>query len=73
MTFAFADSLDVFQIVTAIEDEIELEISDEDVIQICEPGGRILDPFAGAGTTILVSVEEVEALAGGDASGRVQR
>lgn len=26
----------------------------KDVIQICEPGGRILDPFAGAGTTILV-------------------
>ena len=24
----------------------------KDVIQICEPGGRILDPFAGAGTTI---------------------
>ena len=25
----------------------------KDVIQICEPGGLILDPFAGAGTTIL--------------------
>ncbi len=30
----------------------------KDVIQICEPGGRILDPFAGAGTTILAAVEE---------------
>ena len=28
------------------------------LIQICEPGGRILDPFAGAGTTILAAVEE---------------
>ena len=30
----------------------------KDVIQICESGGRILDPFAGAGTTILAAVEE---------------
>ena len=30
----------------------------KDIIQICEPGGRILDPFAGAGTTILAAVEE---------------
>ena len=30
----------------------------KDVVQICEPGGRILDPFAGAGTTILAAVEE---------------
>ena len=30
----------------------------KDVIQICEPGGRILDPFSGAGTTILAAVEE---------------
>ena len=29
-----------------------------DVVQICEPGGRILDPFAGAGTTILAAVKE---------------
>ena len=29
-----ADSLDVFQIVTAIEDEFELEISDEDAEKI---------------------------------------
>ena len=28
----------------------------EDVIQICEPGGLILDPFAGAGTTVLAAV-----------------
>ena len=30
----------------------------KDVIQICEPGGRILDPCSGAGTTILAAVEE---------------
>ena len=30
----------------------------KDVIQICEPGGRTLDPFAGSGTTILAAVEE---------------
>ena len=29
-----------------------------DVVQICVPGGRILDPFAGAGTTILAAVKE---------------
>ena len=29
----------------------------KDVIQICEPGGLILDPFAGAGTTILAAAE----------------
>ena len=29
----------------------------KDVIQICEPGGLILDPFAGSGTTILAAVE----------------
>lgn len=29
-----------------------------DVVQICEPGGVILDPFAGAGTTVLASVLE---------------
>ncbi|MBS4887958.1 MAG: site-specific DNA-methyltransferase [Clostridiales bacterium] len=28
----------------------------KDVIQICEPGGLILDPFAGAGTTVLAAV-----------------
>ena len=27
-------------------------------MKICEPGGRILDPFAGAGTTILAAVQE---------------
>lgn len=30
----------------------------KDVIHICESGGLILDPFAGAGTTILAAVEE---------------
>ena len=29
----------------------------KDVVQICEPGGRILDPFAGAGTTILAAAQ----------------
>ena len=29
-----------------------------DIVQICEPGGRILDPFAGAGTTILAAARE---------------
>ena len=29
-----------------------------DVVQICGPGGRILDPFAGAGTTVLAAVQE---------------
>ncbi len=29
-----------------------------DIVQICVPGGRILDPFAGAGTTILAAVQE---------------
>lgn len=28
----------------------------KDVIQICEPGGLILDSFAGAGTTVLAAV-----------------
>ena len=26
-----------------------------DIVKICEPGGRILDPFAGAGTTVLAA------------------
>ena len=30
----------------------------KDVVQICEPGGRILDPFAGAGTTILAAAQQ---------------
>ena len=29
-----------------------------DVVQICTPGGRILDPFAGSGTTVLAAVQE---------------
>lgn len=29
-----------------------------DLSQICEPGGRILDPFAGSGTTVLAAVLE---------------
>ena len=29
-----------------------------EIIKICVPGGRILDPFCGAGTTVLASVLE---------------
>ena len=29
-----------------------------DLVKICEPGGRILDPFCGAGTTVLASALE---------------
>ena len=29
-----------------------------DVVKITEPGGHILDPFAGSGTTILAAVLE---------------
>lgn len=29
-----------------------------DIVKICEPGGRILDPFAGSGTTVLAAVRE---------------
>ena len=29
-----------------------------DVVKITEPGGRILDPFAGSGTTALAAVLE---------------
>ena len=30
----------------------------DNACKYCEPGGRILDPFAGSGTTILAAVEE---------------
>ena len=26
-----------------------------DLVEICEPGGRILDPFCGSGTTVLAA------------------
>lgn len=29
-----------------------------DLVKICVPGGRILDPFCGAGTTILAALLE---------------
>ena len=29
-----------------------------DIVKITEPGGKILDPFAGAGTTVLASLLE---------------
>ena len=31
-----------------------------EVVQICEQGGRILDPFAGAGTPVLAAVQYVD-------------
>ena len=30
----------------------------QDIVKITEPGGHILDPFAGSGTTVLASVLE---------------
>ena len=30
----------------------------KDVVQICEPGGRIFRSFAGAGTTILAAAQQ---------------
>lgn len=29
-----------------------------DIVKITEPGGHILDPFAGSGTTVLAAVQE---------------
>lgn len=34
------------------------------IVRICEPGGRILDPFAGSGTTLVASVLEGYAATG---------
>ena len=30
----------------------------QDIVKITEPGGHILDPFAGSGTTVLAAVLE---------------
>ena len=30
----------------------------QDLVKITEPGGHILDPFAGSGTTVLAAVKE---------------
>ena len=51
------------QAIYPYEDAVALICNDEgklmrDIVKICEPGGRILDPFAGAGTTILAAVRE---------------
>ena len=35
-----------------------------DVVKITEPGGHILDPFAGSGTTVLAAVLEGYAATG---------
>lgn len=29
-----------------------------DLVKICEPGGTILDPFAGSGTTVAAAIME---------------
>ena len=53
-----------------LEDAENLEFTDEfqltekplqlmrDIVKITEPGGHILDPFAGSGTTVLAAVQE---------------
>jgi len=33
-------------------------------VQVCEQGGRILDPFAGSGTTLVAADAEVYSWAG---------
>ncbi len=30
----------------------------QEIVRICEPGGKILDPFAGSGTTVLAAMLE---------------
>ena len=35
-----------------------------DIVKITEPGGHILDPFAGSGTTVLAAVLEGYAATG---------
>ena len=35
-----------------------------DIVKIMEPGGRILDPFAGSGSTVLAAVLEGYAATG---------
>ena len=30
----------------------------QDLVRITEPGGYILDPFAGSGTTVLAAIKE---------------
>jgi len=35
-----------------------------DIVRITEPGGHILDPFAGSGTTVLAAVLEGYAATG---------
>ena len=40
----------------------------QDIVKITEPGGHILDPFAGSGTTVLAAVLEGYAATGIEAS-----
>ena len=44
-----------------------------DIVKITEPGGRILDPFAGSGTTVLAAVLEGYTATGIEASGEYVR
>ena len=37
--------------------ELPLQLM-QDLVKITEPGGHILDPFAGSGTTVLAAVQE---------------
>ena len=37
--------------------ELPLQLM-QDLVRITEPGGHILDPFAGSGTTVLAAVKE---------------
>ena len=54
-----ADSLDVFQIVTAIEDEFELEISDEDAEKIVTVGDAVEQIQNATGNNSVIISEKV--------------
>ncbi len=44
-----------------------------DVVKITEPGGHILDPFAGSGTTVLAAVLEGYTATGIEVTGEYAR